>query len=374
MTRSPRLLVVSPIASHPANQGNSARLQVLAQELMDRCCELELFYYGMEGLSDRQRSEMSAFWADFHFMPSLPNPRPTFAHCMGIDDWCPQALCDAVHRLHQQRCYDAVLVNYVWMSRVLEGLLNTYRIIDTHDLFGGRHQISIDAGLDPRWFFTTIEEENRGFQRADLVLGIQDQESQAIRQRVSVETITVGHAMIPYFLTSFEGRQPLATFGYLGSGNPWNVRCILELDGVLAETAGADWLLAGSMLKRELEFKSGPYLLGVVDRLQDFYHAVDCVVNPMIGGTGLKIKTVEALAYGKSVIGTVDAFVGLPTKHPAHALDGVASCVGAMEQYRLDPSFRDGVRIASRSLYFEYVMQVNEQLDRLTNEIRHRTR
>lgn len=43
-------------------------------------------------------------------------------------------------------------------------------------------------------------------------------------------------------------------------------------------------------------------LLGRVDSLDNFYRQGDVVINPVSQGTGLKIKTFEALSYGKVVI------------------------------------------------------------------------
>lgn len=43
-------------------------------------------------------------------------------------------------------------------------------------------------------------------------------------------------------------------------------------------------------------------LLGRVDSLENFYQQGDVVINPVFQGTGLKIKTFEALSYGKVVI------------------------------------------------------------------------
>lgn len=352
--------------SHPANQGNAARIQVLAGELKQRGFALEFFYYGMEGLTDQQRTQMQAFWSDFHFMPSLPLPEPAFPQHWGVDDWCPNALCAAIGKLHAARRYDAVLVNYVWMSRVLIGLEQTLRIIDTHDLFAERHLVAIREGLEPRWFFTSVAEENRGFARADLLIGIQDNETRQIRARVEVEAMTVGHMIPPLFLTSFKEGRAHVTFGYLGSANPWNVRSVLALDAALATRGGAeDWLLAGSLLKRDMKFRSNPIQLGFVDRLEDFYSIVDCVVNPMAGGTGLKIKTVEALAYGKPVIGTIDAFEGLPARHFAHKLRDAAGCAAVMRAYRRDKTLRYEIKLASRMLYLEYLAELGQRLDRL---------
>jgi hypothetical protein len=369
MRKARRILVVSPIRSHPADQGNSARIQVLASELMAGGIEVEFFYYGMEGLTDQQRCEMEAFWADFHFMPSLPLKEASFARHWGIDDWCPEELRLAVRKLHLLRGYDAVLVNYVWMSRVLVDLPGTFKIIDTHDMFGDRHKISIREGMEPRWYFTSLAQEEQGYQRADLLLGIQDEETAFIRSRVRTPAMTVGHMMPPLFLTASEARTPRVTFGFLGSANPWNIRSVERLDLALGRGSGVDWLLAGSMLRQKLSLVSGPYMLGMVDRLEDFYSIIDCVINPMLGGTGLKIKTVEALSFGKPVIGTVDAFVGLPVKHEAHRLKTVDECAKFMSHYQRDVAFRDELRIASRVLYFDYTLKVVKEIEALVKAV-----
>jgi hypothetical protein len=52
--------------------------------------------------------------------------------------------------------------------------------------------------------------------------------------------------------------------------------------------------------------------VGPVDSLADFYGEVDAVINPMLGGTGLKIKTLEALAFGRAFVGTASALDGIP--------------------------------------------------------------
>ncbi|MBB5372752.1 glycosyltransferase [Acidocella aromatica] len=366
---SKRILVVSPVPSHPSNQGNAARILTLSSQLMQRGFTLDFFYYGMEGITPHSRRDMEAFWHEFHFLPSTPLPEPSFARHWGIDDWCPDALCAAVAALHTQKRYDAVLVNYVWMSKVLTGLTDTLKIIDTHDLFGGRHLVSIREGMEPRWFFTSLAEEERGFNRADLLLGIQDQETANIRARVGVPAMTIGHLMEPRFLIAPQTEAPRFMFGYLGSGNPWNVRSIQILDEDLAAGQGVDWLLAGGILKQPLALKSAPYLLGFVKELKEFYAAIRCVINPMSGGTGLKIKTVEALSFGKPVIGTVDAFVGLPTRHPAHQLSSIADCAAMMRHYAASPALREEIDEASRTLYFAYALEIGRELDKLSETI-----
>ncbi|MFC7608249.1 glycosyltransferase [Teichococcus aestuarii] len=312
---------------------------------------------------------MERFWNEFHFLPSLPLPEPKFARHWGLDDWCPDALCAAVAELHARKHYDAVLVNYVWMSKVLVGLDNTLKIIDTHDLFGDRHKIAIREGMEPRWYFTSLSEEDRGFNRADLLLGIQDRETAEIASRVDVPAMVIGHLMPPRFLMEPSHKPPRFTFGYLGSGNPWNIRSIQALDDALASGPAMDWMLAGSILKQPLTLKTSPYRFGFVKELKDFYNDVQCVINPMLGGTGLKIKTVEALSYGRPVIGTVDAFIGLPVQHEAHKLQSVEACAEMMCEYTKNSSLQEEIELASRALYFSYALNISRGIDLLGQAI-----
>ncbi len=366
MRRAPRILVVSPIASHPADQGNSARIQAFGREMMARGIICEFLYYTAEGLTPAQRAAMAGFWHALHTVPAEAVREPSLPGAWGLDDWCPAFLAERVAALQRAGRYDAVVANYVWMSRVLEGVTGALRVIDTHDLFGDRHLVARAQGLDPSWFFTTQAEEARGLARADLVLAIQEEEAAALRERTAVPVVTLGHMPPLRFLEAAEESGPRAGFGYLGSDNPWNAASVRALDAALAAAPELDWLLAGRILRRrDLVLASRPLLLDSVPEAEVFYRAVDCVLNPMTGGTGLKIKTVEALGFGRPVLGTRDAFAGLPAEHPGHQAADAAGLVPLMREYARCETFRRGLRHASRLLALGYAAEVARQQDRL---------
>lgn len=366
MKRPARILVVSPIASHPADQGNSARIQAFGREMMARGVICEFLYYTVEGLAPAQRAAMAGFWHALHLVPAGPVARQSLPGAWGLDDWCPDSLVEQVAALQRAGRYDAVVVNYVWMSRVLEGVAGALRVLDTHDLFGDRHLVARAQGLDPSWFFTTRGEEARGLARADLVLAIQEQEAAELRERTAVPVLTLGHMPPLRFLEAEEEGRPRATFGYLGSDNPWNAASVRALDAALAGAPELDWLLAGRILRRrDLALASRPLLLDPVPEAEVFYRAVDCVLNPMTGGTGLKIKTVEALGFGRPVLGTRDAFAGLPAEHPGHLAADAAGLVPLMREYAASEAFRRGLRQACRLLALRYAAEVAGQQDRL---------
>ena len=369
MTRPPRVLIVSPVASHPADQGNAARIQAVGRELMARGAVCEFVHYATEGCTPAQEAAMSGFWGGgFHLVPPQPVARAGMPGVWALDDWCPAFLADQVARLHRRGRHDAVLVHYVWMSRVLEGAGGgALRVLDTHDLFGDRHLAAREQGLDPSWFFTTREEEARGLARADLVLAIQEAEAAVLRERSAAPVLTLGHMPPLRFLAgdAAEPPPPRAAFGYLGSANPWNVASVRALDAALADSPDLPWLLAGQIARRDLRLRSRPVVLGPVREPEEFYRAVECVLNPMAGGTGLKIKTVEALAAGLPVLGTRDAFAGLPAEHPGHGAADTAAVVALMREHRRSGAFRAELRRASRLLALRCAAAAARQYDEL---------
>jgi len=52
--------------------------------------------------------------------------------------------------------------------------------------------------------------------------------------------------------------------------------------------------------------------VGEVPDLINYYRAARCVIAPMVSGTGISIKTIEALALSKPFVGTSKAFRGMP--------------------------------------------------------------
>lgn len=52
------------------------------------------------------------------------------------------------------------------------------------------------------------------------------------------------------------------------------------------------------------------HVIGEVESLAPWYHFADLVVEPIFEGDGMKTKTVEAMMYGKTILGADEAFCG----------------------------------------------------------------
>lgn len=51
-------------------------------------------------------------------------------------------------------------------------------------------------------------------------------------------------------------------------------------------------------------------VIGFIENIADLYSMVTCVAIPLFSGGGMKVKTVEAMMFGKTIFGTDEAFSG----------------------------------------------------------------
>ena len=164
----------------------------------------------------------------------------------------------------------------------------------------------------------------------------------------------------------------MATFGYIGSSNPWNQLSVMQMDAAFAGR-DIDWLLAGRICGIPQKLASRPFILGEVEDVTVFYGAVRCTLNPMVEATGLKIKTIEALAHDVPVIGTTAAFAGLDARHPFHLCADADAVADAAEAAARDPALLEALRVAGRQLFYGYLAGVEAQYDALAARISGRT-
>lgn len=272
--------------------------------------------------------------------------------------------------LHRQYNFDIVIVEYVFFSKALTYFPpGVFKIIDTHDVFTDRHKMFLKNNIRPKWYSTTRREEKKGLERADLVIAIQDSERSFFSGMVRVPVITVGH-LTPTRPPKERGNSYKIL--YVASRNPNNLQSITwfldeVLDRVSRAVPDVELLIAGTVCN-ELPDRERVTKLGIVDELGAAYDMADLVINPMLYGTGLKIKNVEALGYAKALVTTPVGAEGMEDGKDTSFLvasdpDEFSECI-----IRL---FRDADLYTSltRSAY-EYALRWNEStLGALKNAI-----
>ena len=101
----------------------------------------------------------------------------------------------------------------------------------------------------------------------------------------------------------------------------------------------AELLIVGKGMesyKAQLERSKNIKVFGFVDDLSAFYYDASIVIAPIYSGGGMKTKIAEALMYGKTVIGTKEAFEGYKRKldvtYECNSAQEFIDCINKMEE------------------------------------------
>jgi hypothetical protein len=158
--------------------------------------------------------------------------------------------------------------------------------------------------------------------------------------------------------------------GYLASGNPLNVESFRRMQARLAgRRIGAELLVAGAVCDRVGSAAAPFRVLGRLPHVDHFYDRVDVVANPMAGGTGLKIKSVEALFQGLPLLSTRAGMAGLPVLHRLHALETPEDVADVVAEGGLTAPVRRELAHASEEAARLYAGQVRAAVAGLVRSI-----
>lgn len=324
-----KVLVISPIPTHPCDAGNRARILSLVESMQN--CGHEVHFALIRTTSGDEKA-MHDFVQGHYFPISYTKPKikrtyierivdflrnradPYYKYANRIDDWFNDWALVKLREYDAQHHFDVVIVEYVFFSKALEAFApHVHKIIDTHDLFTDRHLLFIKQNMTPQWFSTTQKEEARGLKRADVVLAIQDSERDFFAKISGRQVVTIGPVMpVTPLYRGIQGRGHIL---FVGSYNAINTDAIAFLLGeiwphIKRRLPQAKLLIAGGICE-DVPDMPDVEKLGVVPDLKTAYAQADVVAVPVRFGTGLNIKTIEALAYGMPVVSTSDGAHGL---------------------------------------------------------------
>lgn len=366
------ILVTSPIPSHPQNHGNRARVFKVCKALQARGYIIHFVYGGLEGLTSVQETAMRRTWDHVYTLPGLApgKIRSLKTHHL-IDDWYREDITALTQRIIKVWDIRICLANYVWFSRWLEDVPEGIpKILDTHDIFTDRDARLEGDAIKAAWFSTTESEEAKALKRADVVLAIQDFEAKHFERITSSPVRILGHLTSPQFVNrKTHAKNSKLNIGLLASDNPINqhslsllsheitanpdlaARCTFHLAGALSTTGAANQ----------------PFFTkhGFVDDAAAFHADMDIVINPNIGGTGLKIKSVDALSYGVPFVATSDAMVGIETTEPQHLHTDVAALCNGLLSLAANPENLSALAATSHDVFTRYHTVQMQTLDDL---------
>ncbi|MBS9475979.1 glycosyltransferase family 4 protein [Ancylobacter radicis] len=324
-----KILMVSPITACPPTAGNRARVVALARAVRDLGHELHFAFlapihtddatahadnepefgrgrFHLVSLSDKDtlHSRIRARWRRARREYNIFNP-----HIYRLDEFYYPSYDRSLRFLQDTHRFDAVICEYVFMSRALENFdAATLKILDTHDAFGDRHLEFLKVGRTPQWFSTPKAQELRGFRRADAVIAIQPSEAERFSRDLGStppQMHTISH-FLDLSRRATLSDAPAAVF--VGSRNDINISAVDHLQKailprILARRPDFRLVVAGAICERVPD-QPGVVKLGQVNHVSDAFAHAPISLNPTIFGTGINIKQLDAMAAGVPSVST----------------------------------------------------------------------
>jgi hypothetical protein len=300
--------VVPVIAPLPGERVETDALHALAEHfsnavLCDRDGRLEYVLRDVPDVLSSLRGELTRPIATLLDEDTVQDARQR--QLLHIDrTFCHDALITTTLRLLHVLDPCVLLAEYIWMSRILPlvspGVL---KVIDTIDVFSTKREKVLQFGIDD--LHVEASEETKRLGHADLILAIQDEERQELEQLLPGKRIVT--AGVDFDVVEDPGVPSGRHVLYVASGNPMNRKGLSDFlrfawPHIRREVPDATLLVAGrvgSVLNVDVP---GVIRLGPVDDLKPLYSRARVVINPAVAGTGLKIKTLEALGHLRPIV------------------------------------------------------------------------
>jgi hypothetical protein len=327
----PKVLLVAPVPTHPSTTGASARVRHMGEGLLAMGHEVHFLHLQQPlWTSD---AAMQRYWKDrFHVFRGvslascigrgrrklLRVTAKTFHRNLPVDSYFDVACARYVHELLVRHAFDVIIVSYVFYSRLFESVPGrVLKLIDTHDVFSDRYRLYREHGQAGEFFSTTREEEGKALDRADGVLAIQEWDASHFRSLTGKPVAVVGHLARPAADSASSGAAPSARamlfvggpMGINVHGVTWFIDHVFPL--VRRYVPDAELWLVGGICDRIGKAPAGVRRFGFVDALDDLYRRAAVVINPQQFGTGLSIKSVDALLHGVPLVTTASGARGL---------------------------------------------------------------
>jgi glycosyltransferase involved in cell wall biosynthesis len=243
--------------------------------------------------------------AAVEYMPSIKNHPATPEECQfvrkRIDKFKP----------------DIVIVNYAWLAKVFDGVNlgpPILKIVLAHDVIHQRFANAEKAGIQWGDYSWTSENEKSLLSKADVILTIQKEDCIAIQQLLpnsNVFCMPMAAQPNKQYLPQIRGRCLfVGSKGYAsGHSLQWFLDKVWPRIRIAAPHSHLH--VCGTVCNEIKGNYDRVYFLGRVENLAPEYDQAEVCLAPLLFGTGLKIKVIEALSFGRACVATDFGLQGL---------------------------------------------------------------
>lgn len=199
-------------------------------------------------------------------------------------------------RIVKKSAFDFALISYASWGRLVESFPeNTVKIIDTHDF------ITAQSREKKHKIGKLFQDEISILRKYDNILTYSVEE-EYIFDQFTGKKVTLMPVSFPVNFQKHSGEFKYDIL-YVASDNPHNVKGIQWfLDNVLPHLNDVKIHIIGKIENAINKEYPNVVKYGLVDNLEEFYTHSKIAICPMLSGTGIKIKVLEALSYGIPVV------------------------------------------------------------------------
>lgn len=315
-----KVLVISHVYTHPTNVGNKKYILDYCKALKEKGADVYFLYIGKQ--NKEEELQTSKVWGNKAFYIYLSEYDVFLGRCLKYFHkkilkrvmldylFVKFGINNQIRKIENVIAPDTVIVNYYWLSKALKLSKAKKRVIATHDCFTNKFE-----RLDIHDLSMTPCLEQKYLRRSNMIMSIQENESMFFRFLAPhIPCITVYPPLTFTKQDVVDNKNIL----YIASNNQLNKEGLVWfIDNIFPQIIALfpqyTLLIGGKISDAMKEYSNNPNIkiLGMVDNIVKFYKQGNIVVNPTLKGTGLKIKTIEAISYGKLVITSKHSSEGL---------------------------------------------------------------
>lgn len=307
-----KILIVSDTPTHPVIGGNRKCITDYSSLLRNAGYDVWLMLVNLGDIPQSAVDATAAAWGDrflyfakkrsqliYEKIITRLDPSWESRH---VDFIYPRGLNKYIEETQKRENFHGLIVNYIWLSRAAFTSIPV-KAIFTHDVFGNRSR-RIESVY--AWRSYDVAQESKALERFPHILAIQDIEAAYFRYLAPTAKVEAAYSPAKFIWHDITGNHDILFFSGGGELNLNGLRQFLTDVWPIVHKAYPDSrLLIGGSICRQLkqpELPDGVELKGMFDDASLFWRLGDVAINPVYSGTGLKIKTIEALANGKLTV------------------------------------------------------------------------
>lgn len=291
-------------------QGNNARAMGLLKYFKSKniCVDFvgDPIYVNNLHIEELQKKKFIANGFLLNGLNKKKNKIQKIFNKLGFAKKVESAVLDRLRDNHQERFdeilknndYDYILISYVFWTRLIENskyIKNAKLIIDTHDFI--TPHFKDDKKFELGKYFA---EEIRSLSFFDTILVVSIEEKYIFNQFLDKEIHLISH---PEEL-KHKSDKKLYDVIYVASDNVHNVKSAKWFFDKVYPLLGKDIKICvvGKINNNVPAALENVHNIDYIDNLEDVYSVSRIAICPMLSGTGVKIKVIEALSYGLPIV------------------------------------------------------------------------